>query len=218
MNNTKVSAGFGISLLVIIAVTVGIFVWNYERQQKEMGTLNLSVPKNQKQPNQISNNNPTHTAQSPNQVVPINLSDPFQYSKDAGFYGTLILTGYLDMKQRVCKQGEMCQKTVTYASFIITATNNENIYTFLAENKGNSYASDNSVGLGCYEKEAKRIYSTNSGDDGTFENSILGSDLQKLLQSNKNNTINLQLVKPSFMGGGDAPECYSHFRLFKIIP
>jgi hypothetical protein len=217
MDNRKRYLILGI-VIACTTITITAFIWKYDKNQKELQYPKENILSEQKQAVQISNNASDSIIQSPNQAAPINVSDSFQYSQDSGFYGTLTLTGYIDMKQRICKQGDMCHKTVTYASFVITSASNKNIYTFLTENKGNSFAGDNSIGLGCYEKENQRIYSLNSGDDENTENIITNSDLQKLLQSNKNNTVTMQLVKPSLTVGGGASECYSHFRSFKIIP
>jgi len=142
----------------------------------------------------------------------------FSYEKGVGFYGTLTFSGYLDIKKRICNPDDMCNKTVDYASMIITCSNNKAIYDFINDNKGNSFVGDKSIGLGCYEKDANRIYSLNSADSGQVENIISGDELKKILQSNKNNPVKIKLTKPYFSGGGGAPECYSHFRSFKIIP
>lgn len=142
----------------------------------------------------------------------------FSYEKGIGYYGTLELTGYLDTKLFTCNPGEGCLKTVTYAYFVITKTDNELIYNFTNRNEGNSFVGENNIGLGCFEKDANRIYSVNFSDSGQVENIITGGEFKKLLQSNKNNPVKIKLTKPYFSGGGGAPECYSHFRSFKVNP
>ena len=239
MDNKNIPTSYGTIIIIIIAVTVFGFLWRYEKIE-EAGVEEKPCTAIEQTPvlgycaqqdrEVEGKNNSEHSQQSPassknlvqnnqasNSVVPVNLSDPFQYLMKAGFYGTLSLTGYLNVKHRICKPGSMCNKTVDYAFLVVTSTDNNTIYDFIKEEKGNSFVSDDGIGLGCYEKEKSRIYSTNLGDDGGVENIISGSDLQKLLSSNENKTVKIKLTKPYFTGGGDAPECYSHFRSFHII-
>lgn len=153
------------------------------------------------------------------EVRTINISEPFQPTpnENGEYYGTLTLTGYLNMDHRICKENEPCNKTVDYASLIVVSTNNNLIYEYMKLNKGNAFVDENSIGIGCYEKNNKRIYSINHSNYGSFDNIIIGSDLEKILQSNINNPITIQLSKSYLTVGSGAPECYSHFRLFEIL-
>lgn len=148
----------------------------------------------------------------PDETVPV-----FQKSDQYGFFGTLRLTGYLDIVQRCGFFVEECNETFNYVFFVFTETNNELINDFLDQNKGNSFVKDNAIGLGCYQEDKNRIYSTNDGDDKVFENIISNKDLENLLLSNESNLIKLQLTKPIYTSGRGAPDCYSHFRQFKTL-
>ena len=141
----------------------------------------------------------------------------FQKSGEFEFFGTLTLTGYLDIERWICNEGDMCTETVDYASFVFEDTDNDLIYDFLDSSKGNSFVGSNSVGIGCYEKDQNIIHSINLGNDGKVENIISDKDLDKLIGSNKNNLVKLKLTKPAPASGMGAPECYSHFRLFEVL-
>jgi len=150
-------------------------------------------------------------------VTPPSATASFQKSEKYGFYGTLTLTGYLTQETHVCDPGNICQKTVNYASFVFSKSDSPAIYDFLQENTENSFLASASVGLGCYEKDKKRISSENDGDGGTVENIISGAELTKLLASSKTKQVQLQLTKSIETGGREAPDCYSYFRSFKVL-
>lgn len=137
----------------------------------------------------------------------------FQYLSNFGYYGTLNLKGYVEIKQKESFGGEV----MNYAFFHFVETDNDLIYNFLEESKGNLFIDNASIGLGCYEKDKKRIYSISSGDDDDVENVIKDAQLEKLLSSNKANLVSLQIEKPINTQAKGAPACYSHFRSFKLI-
>ena len=141
----------------------------------------------------------------------------FQKSDGIGFFGTLTLTGYLDIKEWICNEGDMCTETVDYASFVFEDTDSDLIYDFLGDSKENSFVRDNSIGIGCYEKDKNIIHSINLGDSGGVENIISGEDLNKLLNSDEDNLVKLKLTKLVPALGIGASECYSHFRLFEVL-
>lgn len=143
---------------------------------------------------------------------------PFQKHIQSGtFFGTLNLIGYLDIRTKVCEPGNMCGQTVEYASLVITESDRDLIYEFIGRNEGNSFIAPNGIGLGCYQKDQNRIYSTNFGDVGQAENIVSGSDLEKLLSSNIDNLVKMQITKPLWTSGSGAPDCYSHFREFEVF-
>jgi len=143
--------------------------------------------------------------------------EPFQKSSEGMFFGSLTLTGYLDIKTKVCEPGNMCGQTVEYASIIVTETDNDLINDFIELNKGNSFIAFDGVGLGCYQENQNRIYSQNFGDIGRVDNIVLGDDLEKLLSSDQDNLVRIQMTKPILTAGSGAPDCYSHFREFKVF-
>lgn len=162
--------------------------------------------------------------ESPVSFITINFPDydkeaqkPFQKSDVYDYFGTLTLTGYLKVEKRVCNPGDMCEKTRDYASFVFSITTSKEIYNFLGTNEENAFVQGMGVGIGCYEKDTNRIYSQNEGDDGMVENIITGNNLQSLLNSSELKQVKLQLTKPIYTSGRGAPDCYSHFRNFKVV-
>ncbi len=148
-------------------------------------------------------------------------SKPFQQGRDS-YWGTLTLTGYLstrDVKSCPNDEESICPNPIIhkYASFNFLESDNDLIYTYLNEESGNSYVRKQSVGLGCYDPDKKVISSLNSGDDGEVTNRIIGQDLDVLASSSDSNLVKLQMTKPYYSYGRDAPICYSHFRNFKIV-
>lgn len=141
----------------------------------------------------------------------------FQESKVYGFYGTLTLTGFLRTERRICNPGDMCGETVDYASFVFKETDNQAIYDLLNQFSGNSFVSEGAVGVGCYQKDLNRIYSTNDADTNVSENIIREEDLNRLLGSSFSKPVKLKMTKPVYTSGRDAPDCYSHFRNFEVV-
>jgi hypothetical protein len=148
----------------------------------------------------------------------------FQESDAYGFFGTLNLTGYIDIQKRICNPGDMCGETVDYASLIFSDTNNEAIKKFTGQYNGNSYIAGDRVGLGCYQKDSNRIYYINFADakdsargSEALEGQIVGDDLKKLLASTKTKPVTVKLTRPIYTSGQGAPDCYSHFRNFDVL-
>lgn len=151
----------------------------------------------------------------------LDLSKPFQKG-ELDYFGTLTLTGYLSIEEIKCDPTDdlpdcSVPTTYKYANFNFTGTDNEQIYEYLGEKRGNSFVGEKSVGLGCYKAEEKIIESGNFGDDGFVENKITGEELSRLLASSKMNPVKLQITKSHVSAGRDAPKCYSLFRNFKVI-
>ena len=138
-------------------------------------------------------------------------------SRFGEYYGTLTLTGYLDVETIVCEPGNPCGETVDYAFFVITDTDNKAIDQFIADYHGNAFVfvreAKVGLGLGCYQKDQERIFSIN----GSMETSIFGEDLTKLVSSTETNPVSIKLTMPFTYGGKGAPACYSHFRNFEIL-
>jgi hypothetical protein len=142
---------------------------------------------------------------------------PFTESQVYGFYGTLTLTGYLDVQTRVCNPGDMCGETVQYASFVFTSGANDALKKFTGQNTGNSFIAGDRLGLGCYEKDKNRIYYENDADSGYITGEIKGPDFTKLMASSKTNQVQLKFTREIYTSGRGAPDCYSHFRNFDVI-
>ena len=133
------------------------------------------------------------------------------------FEGNLTLTGYLKIENRSCAFSEDASCKVDYAMFVVSKASNPNFSSWMQEIAGNSFVGPSSIGLGCYEKGNSRIYSTNDSDVGSATNIVSGSDLQRLLASSQSNQLDVEVTHKKFSGGTSAPDCYSHFRNFKVL-
>lgn len=133
------------------------------------------------------------------------------------FEGVLTLSGYLKVEGRRCAwvEDETCK--VSYASFVVTRFNHPALFKWLDKLEGNAFVGESSIGLGCYESDKERIYSVNDADIGKTENIISGNALERLLASDSNDQVALQVTRAKLFGGTGAPDCYSHFRDFKVL-
>jgi hypothetical protein len=157
-------------------------------------------------------------------AIPDPYKEAFQESPTYGFFGTLTLKGYIDIKKRVCNPGDMCGETVDYASFVFTESGNKALEKFTGTHTGNSFVAGDRVGIGCYQKDQSRIYYINFGDSKditkvteSFEGEIKGTDLTKLLSSSKSNPVSIKMTRPIYTSGQGAPDCYTHFRSFDVL-
>lgn len=154
----------------------------------------------------------------PTNDVPDNTNQvSFQKTEKYGYYGTLTVTGYLDIQTRTCNPGDMCGETVDYASFVITKNNPEILKEFAATQPGTTFISADRIGLGCYQKEERRIYYENFGDSDSITSNIVGSDLAKLEASTRDKPVELKLTKPVHTTNRNEPDCYSLFRNFDLL-
>jgi hypothetical protein len=148
---------------------------------------------------------------------PGDTQEPFHESGVYGFYGTITLTGYLDVQKRVCNPGDMCGDTVDYASFVFTSGANDALRKFTGQMQGNSFVAGDRVGIGCLLSAQSRIRYENDADIGWKAGDITGSDYQKLVASSKTSPIQLKMTREIYTSGRGAPDCYSHFRNFDVL-
>lgn len=142
---------------------------------------------------------------------------PFHKTDDGNFEGTLTLTGHLDVKQRVCNEGDMCTETVDYGTFIFSETSSDDIYEFIGIQKGNSFVEQRAIGIGCVEKDLNRIYYENFSDKEKVQKQIVGDSYERLLNSSPENPVQLRMTRLTYTSGQGAPDCYSHFRDFDVL-
>ncbi len=145
----------------------------------------------------------------------------YHYDGKFGYVGTLTVKGYPEIKRMVCEEGEpFCSKTVDYVYFKITDSANQDIFKFINATKGNTFITENGVGIGCYEKEKNRIYSyTAKGEvvddrvivgSGKRIESIISSDY--ILSATKSNPVDLTLTA-FLVPDSEATECFSYFKV-----
>lgn len=155
---------------------------------------------------------------SNNDESPMENEEPvFHKDANGNFYGTLTLTGYLDVQKRVCAPDAPCGSTVDYASFVFTETSSKAIKEFTGTNAGNSFIAGDRVGIGCQQKDLNRIFYENFADKDKVTGEIKGNDYTKLIASSKNNQIELKLTRELYTSGQGAPDCYSHFRNLDVL-
>ncbi len=208
-------------VLTAILVGGGVYYWQNKKATDAKNDLNNQITNLQNQINTLkSTNSTTDTSTSTNSVANTPNTNSNEniatFVKDGdGYHGTLTLTGYIQKSMIPAAEGSNAK--VDYYSFVFTKSNSDLLSNFLQENSGNSFVTNNSIGLGCLSDDGSRIYSTNMGNDGQVSNALTGEDLQTLLNSNINNQIQLKITKPVFTSGSGAPACYSHFRDFEIV-
>lgn len=161
-------------------------------------------------------------SQEKKQVTPQEYSLPFKYYADSevDYFGTLVLTGYLQRFEIKCDLAmETCNENTPkeYATFTFTGSSSPEIYRYITDNADGLFLRENNIALGCYNEDKKVITSANDSNTGTITNSIRGVLLDKLLASSLENQVKVQMTKPIPGSSKDFPTCYSHFRDFKLV-
>jgi hypothetical protein len=145
------------------------------------------------------------------------ITDTFKETLEYGFYGTITLTGYIDVQKRICQEDMPCGATVDYASFVFTSGANDALRKFTGQNTGNSFIAGDRVGIGCHEQPQSRIYYENDADSGYITGEIKSTDYTRLMASTKDKPVQLKLTREIYTSGRGAPDCYSHFRNFDVL-
>jgi hypothetical protein len=151
------------------------------------------------------------------QQLPPLATDIFKESKEYGFYGTLTLTGYVEVQKRICNPGDMCGETVDYVYFVFPNTDNEAIKKFTGSMDGNTFVAGDRVGIGCQRATQNKIVYENDADIGWQVGEIISSDYTRLMASTKAKPVQLKMTREVYTSGRGAPDCYSHFRNFDVL-
>lgn len=195
---------------LVIVATVGYYFGydhGWEKAQKERDAAALQ----QSQQNAQNNQTPSPTP------VPQPTTGAFQKDSKGNYFGTIILTGYLDVQKRVCNPGDMCGETVDYAYFVFGNTDNTAIKEFTGSQSGNSFVAGDRVGIGCDQKDQSRIYYENFADSGEITGEIKGADYTKLKAATQGKPVQIKMTRELYTSGRGAPDCYSHFRNFDVL-
>ncbi len=146
----------------------------------------------------------------------------FHFEKKYDYLGSLTLTGYTVIIPSKCGQPQSlpCDETNTlpYVYFFITSSDNEGIFSFLRGREGKAFVVKRGIGLGCYDEEARRLFSKNSGDYGSYDNLVTGESFRQLMKSGPKNQVRLKVTRPVYTSSKIAPYCYSLFRDFTVLP
>ena len=132
------------------------------------------------------------------------------------FSGKLALNGYLTTLERSCAFNEDSSCKVKLAVFTVLTADNPQFNSFLKDLAGNAFAINDGIVLGCIDEAKRQINSSNDADTGEVENLISDGQYGLLVGSSPGNPINLSVEKPRLTSGRGAPDCYSHFRNFKV--
>lgn len=132
------------------------------------------------------------------------------------FSGVLELTGYMTIMERSCAFVEDDSCKVKLAVFHVLKADNPNFGSFLKDLSGNSFATDDGIILGCIDEAKRQITSSNDADSGTVDNLVTGSQYDLLMGGSREEPVKLSAEKPRLTGGRGAPDCYAHFRNFKV--
>lgn len=138
---------------------------------------------------------------------------------ELGYSGTLALTGYVSIDTVACafQMEEDCM--VSMARFHYDRPDNDAFRQFVEEYEGNSFVSSSSLSLGCFESTSSEIQYVNASDTDLFDGTIDGELFEKLMATrDQSRTVQLFMEKPALTQGAGAPDCYSHFRNFQLIP
>lgn len=118
--------------------------------------------------------------------------------KNGEYYGMQMLSGYVEIKKEKCVG--MCSPDETNFVYFILA----NPYPSLEEFTniyGNPDMKQN-IRLGCYDEVKNEIFAQVLGKNKAYTKKIKGSNLKKLLKSNKENTIGIKVKRELYEGDG----------------
>lgn len=147
-------------------------------------------------------------------------TSPFTVDNSNGYpnyYGTVsALPGYATIVE---KQEAFCTencKTYQYVYFNILEQDNivpddvATLYQYIKENAGNSFLTENGIGLGCVDNGV--IHYQNDSEKGQVSKELGTVTSSVILNSTVENPVEITLRKDAFEPGkGEAPDCYSHF-------
>lgn len=156
---------------------------------------------------------------------PLSISDyskPFQKG-EADYYGTLNVSGYIEIINGVCDpkmDGDIPCTQLTYyksAVFHVVGSDSELFLSWLKDIYQNSLVESDKISLGCYDENKNVISYINFGDDGVIKDEIKGNDLSSIFSSTRSSPVKIQMVKSYVSSGKGAPLCTSVFRDYKIV-
>ena len=129
--------------------------------------------------------------------------------------GNAYVKGYVYTIQLNKEIGVPDGEKYDYIMFKIVDTKSDELRKFLDDYKDNTFVSDDSIGLGCYEKESIK-YSNTSAEFGEKDYSLSKIDSKRLMNSSKTKPIVLNLYFGGRTLGKCAPTCYSHISKIEV--
>ena len=137
------------------------------------------------------------------------------YEEDYLDFGKVIVSGYVTSKKVGDGPGVCLDDCVNYVFFNILEADNTKFLKFIEEFAGNSYVSDNAIGLGCLENGVLSYYN-HSDEFGEKLYTLTKAETEQIMNSSESTPIVLELERKKLSGGGGAPTCYSHITFIKI--
>lgn len=143
----------------------------------------------------------------------INNSEDY-LENDESFSGIVEVTGYPEIKELTDYIFDDSKK-YQYVYFHITEVKNDKFEKYLESLKGNAFALDDAIGLGCLI-DSKIQYYNDSDELGNKEFELSKKDTSNILKATKSNPIKLKLEKKLLTFGKGAPVCYSHMTKIEV--
>jgi len=160
---------------------------------------------------------PSQTIQDMN-APPVTLpAGTFRIDEGSGrAQGTTYVRGYTRI---IAKEEPFCEKNCLRYQYVflrLLSSGSGALDTFLAQNEGNAYAGEKSIGLGCVTQSGAIAYINDSDANGRVSATLPADLSEQILRSTKIRPVTLALTKLPLSGGMDAPVCYAHFSRVKI--
>lgn len=211
MDNKTNSTGPILALIIIALLAIGVYFWQTSDLPPIDDDQETEEPNESDEDKDEDDNEDDNTDEE-------NDPDEFSYDEENdAYYGTLTATGYLvtnEVNEPFCE--EDCA-TYTYASFVITETNNESLKQYIDEQLGNSFVGESSIGIGCVD-ENEMIWRENDSDEfGMQEYRSSESTSAALLASSEENPVTITAERYLYTSGRGAPACYSHFANVEVV-
>ena len=211
MENQKNNKGV-IALLIVIIVILSVLCVLFAT-----GTISFNSNKaNENEINENANdNNNTENKNETNQNITIDddfgKNDTFSASSESGI---VEIIGYSETKELDGGEVYPGEKEI-YVYFHIKEIKSNEFKKYIESLKGNLFALDNAIGLGCV-KDNQIKYSNNSDEIGFKQYELSQEDSEKILNSTESNPITLKLERLQLSYGGGAPLCYSHITKIEV--
>ena len=158
---------------------------------------------------QTNNENINNTESQPIQGE-LGENDTFSTTTNSGVVEVI---GYPEVKELVDEM--YTGEKYNYVYFYVTKTKSTEFKKYLDSLAGNSFVSNNSIGLGC-SKDGIITYYNSSDQLGDKEYKLSQADSNKILQATESNPVKLKLERLLYTSGKGAPSCYSHITKIEV--
>ena len=201
MEQEKGNKGVIALLVVIIVILLASVIL--------LATGTISFKSNESNNNQQTTENINNTESQPIQGE-LGENDTFSTTTNSGVVEVI---GYPEVKELVDEM--YTGEKYNYVYFYVTETKSTEFKKYLDSLAGNSFVSNNSIGLGC-SKDGIITYYNSSDQLGDKEYKLSQEDSNKILQATESNPVKLKLERLLYTSGKGAPSCYSHITKIEV--